>query len=371
MTKELWVAAMDRKDMDDRKRVLGEASEWWLRLQEESISDADIETWSRWMAASPAHAKAFDDLSALWDVSAGLTSEMMLQARHAAAPTPPVTAAPAAATPPLSMRRGPRPPRRSRAWAVGIAATLAALAVGFFAKDWMLSTEAVPEVAPVRIASGAGERLHVRLPDGSTVDLDASSVVVLRFTAARRDITLPQGRAYFDVAHDASRPFEVLANGVSTRAVGTRFSVSHRAHDAVSVAVGEGRVQVRLADGERASPSGAAMVEIGVDQQVDARVGDGLQAPRRIDAESTLSWRQGSMSYQAESLANVIEDLNRYSSLPIRLQDPGLGRLLVTGRWDSANVDRWVEGLARALGLSLVRESDHLLLRAPVARDAG
>lgn len=357
--------------MDDRKRALDEASEWWLRLQEESIADADIETWSRWMAASPAHAKAFDDLSALWDVSADLTSEMMLQARQAAVATPPVMPAPVAAVPPLSMRHGRRPPRRSRAWALAIAATLGALAIGFFAKDWMPSTDAVPEVAPVRIASEAGERRHVRLSDGSTVDLDASSVVVLRFTAARRDITLAQGRAYFDVAHDASRPFEVLANGVSTRAVGTRFSVSHRAHDVVSVAVGEGRVQVRLADGEHALPASAAMVEIGVDEQVDARVDDGLQAPRRIDAGSTMSWRQGSMSYQAESLENVIEDLNRYSSIPIRLQDPALGRLLVTGRWDSASVDRWVEGLARALGLSLVRESDHLLLRAPAARDAG
>ncbi|MHC9084794.1 FecR family protein [Luteimonas sp. RIT-PG2_3] len=394
--------------MDDRKRALGEASEWLLRLQEESLADADIETWSRWMAASPAHARAFDDLSALWEVSAGLSSEMMQRARaeaerDASAQPAPLRQAPASASPaPPSQsaasqpevahttaathptasqanafqapRRGAQRPRRRSGWlAAGIAATLGILAIGFFAGGFLPSGPTTSEAAPVRIATEAGERRHVRLPDGSTMDLDASSEVVLRFGVQRRDIALTKGRAYFDVAHDASRPFEVLADRVVSRAVGTRFSVSHRAQQEVAVAVGQGRVQVRLSDsdGGRAIAGQARMVEAGVDQQVSYRVDGGLQGPRRIDAEAVVSWRQGSMTYQAESLANVIEDLNRYSSLPIRLQDPALGRLLVTGRWDSASVDRWVEGLARALGLRLERQRDQILLRAPVAQDAG
>jgi transmembrane sensor len=393
--------------MDDRKRALGEASEWLLRLQEELLADADIDAWSRWMAASPAHARAFDDLSALWEVSAGLSSEMMQRARaeaerDASAQPAPLRQAPATASPaPLSQSaasqsevahiaathstaaqanasQAPRPgawrTRRRSGWlTAGIAATLGILAIGFFAGGFLPSGPATSEAAPVRIATEAGERRHVRLPDGSTMDLDASSEVVLRFGVQRRDIALTKGRAYFDVAHDASRPFEVLADRVVSRAVGTRFSVSHRAQQEVAVAVGQGRVQVRLSDsdGVHTSAEQARMIEAGVDQQVSYRVDGGLQGPRRIDAEAVVSWRQGSMTYQAESLANVIEDLNRYSSLPIRLQDPALGRLLVTGRWDSASVDRWVEGLARALGLRLERQRDQILLRAPVAQDAG
>lgn len=328
MTKAMRVAAMDRNHMDDRKRALGEASEWLLRLQEESLADADIETWSRWMAASPAHARAFDDLSALWEVSAGLSSEMMLRARadaerDASAQPAPLRQAPASASPappsqsaasqsdvahaaathttaaqataaqaPRSVARRTR--RRSSWLEAGIAATLGLLAIGFFAGGFLPSGPTASEVAPVRIATEAGERRHVRLPDGSTMDLDASSEVVLRFGAQRRDIALTRGRAYFDVAHDVSRPFEVSASGVVSRAVGTRFSVSHRAQQEVAVAVGQGRVQVRLpdSDGGRVNAGLARMIEAGVDQQVSYRVDDGLQGPRRIDAEAAVSWRQ-------------------------------------------------------------------------------
>jgi transmembrane sensor len=56
--------------------------------------------------------------------------------------------------------------------------------------------------------------------------------------------------------------------------------------------------------------------------------------------------------------------LNRYSRIPLRLEDASMGKLLVTGRWDSASIDNWVEGLARALHLQVVRQRDVILLAA-------
>ncbi len=78
-----------------------------------------------------------------------------------------------------------------------------------------------------------GAQQHVMLEDGSSVDLNTNTLVHVRYSEGRRALSLDRGEAVFNVAHDASRPFEVSAAGVISRAVGTRFSVRLRADDVV------------------------------------------------------------------------------------------------------------------------------------------
>src|SRR3546814_13527374 len=65
----------------------------------------------------------------------------------------------------------------------------------------------------------------VQLPDGSSVRLDLETAIDARFGIGRRDIEFRQGRAMFDVAQDASRPFVVDAGAGTVTALGTRFQV--------------------------------------------------------------------------------------------------------------------------------------------------
>src|SRR3546814_10056817 len=57
-------------------------------------------------------------------------------------------------------------------------------------------------------------------------------------------ITLEEGEAWFQVAHDAHRPFVVDVGSVRIRAVGTAFSV-RRNPEGVDVMVTEGVVETR------------------------------------------------------------------------------------------------------------------------------
>src|ERR1700749_4903085 len=47
-------------------RVAEEAASWFARLQGEAATGDDWLAFERWLAASPAHAKAYDRLEGLW-----------------------------------------------------------------------------------------------------------------------------------------------------------------------------------------------------------------------------------------------------------------------------------------------------------------
>ncbi len=69
-------------------------------------------------------------------------------------------------------------------------------------------------------------------------------------------MTLDAGEAYFEVVHDAQRPFVVYAGNRRITDLGTKFSVFRNGDD-VRVVVREGRVQVEMLD---ASGSAAPVV---------------------------------------------------------------------------------------------------------------
>src|SRR5690606_34664860 len=91
------------------------------------------------------------------------------------------------------------------------------------------------------------------LPDGSQAQLNTGTEMEIAFGGGARQVRLLRGEAMFDVAHDATSPFIVFADGSAVRAVGTAFSV--RTGDGLDVIVTEGVVELYVA---ASSPRDAA-----------------------------------------------------------------------------------------------------------------
>ena len=91
--------------------------------------------------------------------------------------------------------------------------------------------------------------MPVILEDGSLVKVypNSSLSCTASFNDTRRDIDL-QGKAFFQVAKDRSRPFTVYANHFSTTALGTAFTIDAKRLDQVSVKLFEGKVVIRSTD---------------------------------------------------------------------------------------------------------------------------
>jgi transmembrane sensor len=99
------------------------------------------------------------------------------------------------------------------------------------------------------VYSNSHQRKEVRLPDGTTVTLEPSSVLIYpaRFSSESRDVKLTGGDAFFSVAHESKRPFIVrLKSNIQVKVLGTSFRIYNRSdEDLLKVTVATGKVAVR------------------------------------------------------------------------------------------------------------------------------
>lgn len=141
-----------------------------------------------------------------------------------------------------------REPRRS-IW-LAAAAAIAVLGVGL-ALSSMDFGEPSERTTTVALSAGAATT-RSRLADGSSVALSPGARALVESAPASTRFDLQRGHVEFDVAHQGSRRFVVLAGAIEVTVVGTRFSVLHEASGAVEVLVTHGVVSVRSP--ERSAP---------------------------------------------------------------------------------------------------------------------
>lgn len=98
-------------------------------------------------------------------------------------------------------------------------------------------------------ATTRGSKSTVKLPDGTTVMLNANSRLRYdeTFKKNNREVTL-EGEAYFDVAHDASSPFIIHTNNADIKVLGTTFNVRSMKNGYFETALIKGKVSVSLND---------------------------------------------------------------------------------------------------------------------------
>jgi ferric-dicitrate binding protein FerR (iron transport regulator) len=97
--------------------------------------------------------------------------------------------------------------------------------------------------SPQQFKTEIGEQRSVLLKDGSRVTLNTASKIEVDMRKDRRLVRLVEGEAFFDVTHDAIRPFKVRAGNAVLSDVGTQFNVDMRP-TRTTVTVIEGRVAV-------------------------------------------------------------------------------------------------------------------------------
>ena len=120
---------------------------------------------------------------------------------------------------------------------------------------------------------------------------------------------LEHGEAYFDVVHDAQRPFVVIAGNRRITDIGTKFSV-RRDGDDVKVIVTEGRVRVDIVDtGHAAAPVYAVGGNVVVAKSDETLVANA--SAKELDDQ--LSWRTDMLEFHQDTLADAAVQFNRYN----------------------------------------------------------
>lgn len=277
-----------------------EVVEWLMRL-DAAPQDATLRAqFEAWLAESDRRRAAYAVVEPVWRLSADL-----------APPSAPATVA--------SLGDARRP---TRPWRRAAVATFGALAAGlalYFLPVLQLHLQADH-------LTGVAEQRDVVLDDGSKVALDAGSAIAVRYVAARREIELLSGQAFFEVTPNRARPFVVTADGVTVTVTGTAFSVATAA-SGVTVSVQSGSVDVADRTGTRLATSLVRGDRVQVSRE-------GRVAKGQVVADDVASWRDRRLVVYDMPVREVVEQLGRYRRGTIVFGDGAIAGRLVTGMID-------------------------------------
>lgn len=195
-------------------------------------------------------------------------------------------------------------------------------------------------------AAGIAEPRLITLSDGSQVHLNGDSRIAYTDEASHRRLELRKGEAYFDIAPDRNRPFEVTTAMAKVTVLGTAFNIDTNT-DGMTLTVDEGHVQVLaekrydLYAGDRISLLLSGQVELTQTDQLNRR-----------------DWRSGWYEVNDLSFSQVISQLQRYSSKAIIVTPELATRTKVTGNFDLTRPEDALHLIAELHGLH-VTESPH------------
>lgn len=329
--------------------VYRRASEWLVLLESGDATDEDRTRFEAWLREDPVHRAAYADLKETW----GRLTAMRGRVR---------TGGNAEPDPELMLKQlGRRGTRRHLALAVA-ATVLAAAVLGGFVF--------LPGGSAITHRTDVGERRDVSLPDGSRVELNTATELLVEYTEERRRIVMSRGEAFFQVAEEENRPFTVAAGRGVSRAAGTGFAVRLKSQDLVSVTVTEGIVEVVHIPAERQSGFRKGKTEEPSVLRRGQRAEYNREASRIEEVppdelDRTQAWRRGLLVFEDASLAEVVAEVQRYTQTRLVLADPEIGQLRIGGTFKAGRVEALLDVLEKGLGIRVSREDpDTIVLHA-------
>lgn len=334
---------MNGRMEDTLDLALDQAAEWCVRLSEGELTPAEQQALDAWFAEDPEHRELLDDAVAAWRaVDEQAAHPGMIALRGEAL---------------NDLRRAQRrqwarkPGPRAMIWSA--AAAVAAAVVLGGGLTWKAS---LPDV----YRTTEGERRIVELADGSRASLDADTVLKVRYDGDRRRLWLEQGRAKFAVAKDPLRPFSVAAGGKLVVATGTTFSVE-RVADQMRVVLYEGHVAVLDGEGAKGRPPPLLKVDgaptekaLTPEHELVARVNSEAAMVMPADPARAGAWETGQLVFQDEPMGLAVERVNRYAREKLRIGDPAVASLRISGVFTSGDTRAFVDGVTAVLPVRAV-----------------
>ena len=190
----------------------------------------------------------------------------------------------------------------------------------------------------------AGQKSKVFLPDGSIVWLNSESSITYEkeFNSEFRKVTL-HGEAYFEVKKDAERPFVVYSGSISTTALGTAFNIHAFDEDNITVSLASGRVNVETINIEGENTGFIINAGEGVvyNAATESKIG-----VIKIDADQVKIWKDGFLELRNASLAQTIEELERWYGVHIVCLNEPIHKWNANGLFDNEYLDNVLRSLS-------------------------
>ena len=206
------------------------------------------------------------------------------------------------------------------------------------------------------VVTKRGSKSSIKLPDGTIVRLNTDSrLTYLNFTAGKnREVTLI-GEAYFDVAHDSSRPFIIHTGKINIKVLGTSFNVRNYPQDKeLETSLIKGKIEVSLESRpediitlkptekliiakEQDELATATKVKSSIDNKV---VLTSITYLRHDSLVAETSWLNDKMVFVNQPLDKIAIELERKYAITVSFKDEKVKTYRYTGVFENVSLEK-------------------------------
>nr|WP_256367752.1 FecR domain-containing protein [Mucilaginibacter sp. SG564] len=202
-------------------------------------------------------------------------------------------------------------------------------------------------------AQNVGGRLT--LPDGTLVFMAPNSKIsyINTFGTDKREIQLA-GEAFFDVKHDARKPFIIRTdNHLAVTVLGTSFNVYSRPKTNIEVKVATGLVGVTANNKTSYLKAG---------QQLTYEIKSRQVAIAKVDAHDASSLQNQTLFFDNNNADEIAEKLQRWYNIKIEVQASARKRARFSGEMKDNGIGNLLPGLSYATGLKYRYKNPHTII---------
>lgn len=163
-----------------------------------------------------------------------------------------------------------------------------------------------------------GALFHMVLSDGTGVWLNAASSITypVHFNGNNREVRIT-GEVYFQVAHNAAKPFHVISNGQSVEVLGTHFNINaYDNEQSVKTTLLEGSVKVAsLAPGNEKN---GVILKPGQQSSLD----NNILKVATVQTHEIMAWKDGFFDFTDADIRTVMRQFARWYDVDIQFEGP-------------------------------------------------
>jgi transmembrane sensor len=205
------------------------------------------------------------------------------------------------------------------------------------------------------IATVTGERRTVRLPDGSTAELNTDSLLSWRFDR-NRAVWLERGEVALSIDAGSTAPFLFHAGELQANLRSGRYN---------SRLYSDGPELTAFVGGAEVLSGAAAPTRLAPMHAVSHRGGQlRTAALSPTEADVSAAWRRGEIVFNGMSLDRAVGEFNRYLERKLVIGDPAIGQTRLGGRFFVDDPDSFLRSLHEGFDIEAIREADRIVLHA-------
>lgn len=202
------------------------------------------------------------------------------------------------------------------------------------------------------------EPVEVILKDGTEVIVNRHSSLRFsrKFDQGERKVYL-SGEAWFDVVRDTTMPFVIDAGAALVEVLGTSFNVSaYKDNPMVEITVESGLVALSGKEDQR----DLIVMKAGSGGSYDKNQRELKLIP--VSDPNSISWKTRELYFDASTLREVAELLNKVYGTPIVIMNEELASCPITVTFRDQSLEAILNVLELTLDLQITREKDEIRL---------